>query len=59
MGDIFGVGMAMEVVHIFRHHYGADGFGDGRGGVSVGHFFLFAFPHYLLPLLIIKLLIGS
>ena len=35
--DIFDVGMTMEVVHIFRHHDGADGLGNVRGGVSVGY----------------------
>ena len=44
--DIFGVGMTEEVVHIFCHHDGADGLGNGRGGGSVVHFFLFAFTRY-------------
>ena len=44
--DILGVGMSVEVVHIFRHNNGADGLGDGRGGGSVGHFVLFEFTHY-------------
>ena len=38
--DFFEVEMTVEVVHIFRHHDGADGLGDGRCGVSVGHFCL-------------------
>ena len=46
MVDILGVGMSVEVVHIFRHNNGADGLGDGRGGGSVGHFVLFEFTHY-------------
>ena len=44
--DIFGVGTTVEVVHIFRHHDVADGLGDGRGRVSVGHFVLFEFTCY-------------
>ena len=28
--NIFGVGMTVEVVHIFRHQNGADGLGNSR-----------------------------
>ena len=43
---IFGVGITMEVVHIFCHHDGADSLSDGHGGGSVGHFVLFEFTSY-------------
>ena len=44
--DIFGVGMTVEVVHIFRHYDGSDFLRDGHGGGSMSHFVLFAFTRY-------------
>ena len=41
--DIFGFGMTVEVVHIFPHHDGADGLGDGHGRGYLGHYVLFEF----------------
>ena len=57
--NIFCVGMNVEMVNSFCHHDGAKGLGYSRGGRSVGHFILFVFTSYSLPLLSIALFIDS